>query len=517
MNNRLHILFLSIKIVLGLVLVLLLLGRSAPVQADFVNSMAGMNGSIDPYSEQGTDYQYISAEGILTYYDRNDALVFGRNTTVYLFDEDNNSDDDLLATTIANEYGYFRFDWIPNYDLDEYYFPSDPRLDLYAVYYSQDLEIQQMVTNFNVEPYSWQSETVYDVSDNSTADLSMTIPFFEETESAMWIYEDLLRAYEYMFNNGIDPGGVTAFWEYSQEVHLPCLGSCFYGDPNYWYVFIAHRHTYSSDYVVHEVAHNYLWNQTGYWLYWDAGCFHHEVFTEEDEVCAWYEGWADFIPLIVNGDTCYDSDNIICSGYDIEDHGYYDSSEYDRGDRVEGRVAGMLYDLFDNENEDFDSTTFGLIPITEVVFQEPLEQTSLYYWGNWQDAGHNKHNSVQTFYQNTIDYDYPPIFNPDLPDRSVLLNHGWSNAIDLWEYSADAESDDWELNWQMINSSNPGCGVSIDAEDYVNIFPQAGFLGSCDITIQVSDSLKTTEDTFRVTVLPIQARVYLPLITFSGN
>ena len=37
-------------------------------------------------------------------------------------------------------------------------------------------------------------------------------------------------------------------------------------------------------------------------------------------------------------------------------------------------------------------------------------------------------------------------------------------------------------------------------------------LGSCDVTIRVSDSLKTADDTFRVNVVPVQARVFLPLV-----
>jgi hypothetical protein len=49
-----------------------------------------------------------------------------------------------------------------------------------------------------------------------------------------------------------------------------------------------------------------MWNKTGWWLWWDIGCYNHQLFSQEDVNCAWSEGWADFLPLVVNGDECYD-------------------------------------------------------------------------------------------------------------------------------------------------------------------------------------------------------------------
>lgn len=56
------------------------------------------------------------------------------------------------------------------------------------------------------------------------------------------------------------------------------------------------------------------------------------------------------------------------------------------------------------------------------------------------------------------------------------------------------------------------CEVTIDTWCFVDIHPQAGWLGSCDVTIQMSDSLKTADDTFRVNVVLVQARLFLPLV-----
>lgn len=262
-----------------------------------------------------------------------------------------------------------------------------------------------------------------------------------------------------------------------------------------------------------------MYNVTGWWLWYNIGCYSHALFSQEDADCAWSEGWADFLPLVVNGDSCYDFGQGPCTGipdrdyYNLETHSRSDNPQlFPWGDTVEGRVAGVLYDLFDNTNEGFDSANFGFRPIVDLVFQEPLEQTFLLFWQNWMGSGQNRHHAVRAIYQNTIDYDTPPRFEPPLPDRTVLQGLGWENAIDLWAYSADEESNDWELDWQVVYVSDGRCGVTIDAWDHVDIHPEAGWSGSCTVTIRVSDSLQTAEDTFQVSVVPVRARVFLPSV-----
>jgi len=46
----------------------------------------------------------------------------------------------------------------------------------------------------------------------------------------------------------------------------------------------------------------------------------------------------------------------------------------------------------------------------------------------------------------------------------------------------------------------------------MDIQPQTGWLGSCDVTVRVSDSIKAVDDTFQVDVVPVRSRVYLPLV-----
>jgi hypothetical protein len=470
----------------------------------------------------------VTAQGVLEYADRNGAPARGRFTTVHLYDQDPGGTDDLLATTTTDANGFFQFPARTNWDIDGTESSTyDRRLDLYAVFeadYNDSATSRHRVTNFDDQTYKWNRDPITNAPDG-IADLSTPIPV--EGRQAMWIFQDLRRAWEYVTSQaGIDPGSVTARWEKNVNCYpsWPVCSSYFNGGVGGPYVFIAHDSAVSSDVVVHETGHHYMWKKTNWW-WWDPPCWDHELFSLEDVNCAWSEGWADFVSLAVNStlnpnDACFDYGIGPCGGGFFENLESRDRDDlppaFPWGDFVEGRVAGALYDLFDNVNEGFDSATFGFAPIANIVFQAPHEDRLSAVWESWKISGQNNHHTVRAIYQNTIDYDTLPRFEPSLPDRTVLQGLGWENAIDLWAYSIDEESNDWELDWQVVYTSDWRCGVTIGADDFVDIHPQPGWLGSCDVTIRANDSLKTTDDTFRLDVLPVQAWVFLPIVMNSN-
>ena len=467
----------------------------------------------------------VTVRASLSYADRNNNSVPASFTKVYLYDQDPGESDDLLDTTVTDANGFFQFSARTNWDEDDPGpDPNNRRLDLYVVWetdVNDSASARRRVTNFGGQVYRWQRESQTNVQDG-IVDFSWHIGSEDNQLPAMWIFQDLFRAWEYVRNStGVDPGSVTARWENGQNCYpsWPFCGSYFNGGVGGPYIFITHNSAISGDTVVHETGHYYMWNATGWWLWWDVGCYNHSLFSQEDANCAWSEGWADFLPLVVNGDECYDFDVGSCTGapdvrhYNLETHSRSDDPQvFPWGDIVEGRVAGALYDLFDSANEDFDSATFGFAAIATIIFQAPHKDRFSAFWDSWKASGRNKHHAVRAIYQNTIDYDASPRFEPPLPDRTVLQGFGWENAIDLWAYSADEESNDWEMDWQIVYTSDWRCGATIDAGDYVGIYPQAGWLGGCDVSIRVSDSLKTADDTFHVNVVPVQARVFLPLV-----
>jgi hypothetical protein len=217
------------------------------------------------------------------------------------------------------------------------------------------------VTNFADLNYKWSS-SIHTNAPDGTVDFSSFLPNGFYGQEAIWIFQDLRKAWEYIQNNTqptYDPGPVTARWERGENSLAPCFsGSCFYAGPGGPYIFIDQNSVQSADTVVHETGHHYMFNAT-FWWWWDPSCWDHSMFSQEDINCAWSEGWADYFPLTVNMDPCYDFDTGPCTGtpdvrnYNLESHGRGD--QYPWGDAVEGRVAGALYDIFDSTNDGYDA------------------------------------------------------------------------------------------------------------------------------------------------------------------
>ena len=468
---------------------------------------------------------YVDVRGKLSYYDRDtqpgDLPDYAPYTKVSLYDADSNRDyDDLIVYAYTDLRGDFSFPAKLNYDDDD---PDDQdtRLDLYirteAIYNVSEYS-QHRVNKFDGTTYTWNGPPVLNVP-------SETVTMYPEINAesgnlgAMWIFQDLRRAWELVYTTQIDPGSVTAIWDINEPCYNFICNSFFWGGPGDKYVFIRSDNVISGDLVVHETGHNYMYNANGWWYCDDPFCWDHQMFEQINPNCAWSEGWADYFPLIVNNDPCFDWGIGPCGidgtlYYDLEAINREPPPDYPWGDSVEGRVAGSLYDLFDNDNEGYDSATFGFEPIADIVFDGDVDENFSLFWVDWLERSmDNLHDAVRALYQNTIDYDTLPILS-GLPDRIIFENNPpWYHAIDLWEYSFDLESDDWQLAFEIIYNPDPRCGISLEDNRWINIAPQHNFLGSCEATIEVSDSLHSAGDTFQVIVVPVVDVKYLPITT----
>jgi hypothetical protein len=260
-----------------------------------------------------------------------------------------------------------------------------------------------------------------------------------------------------------------------------------------------------------------MWNKTGQWLWYDFGCFSHEIFSQESVQCAWSEGWADYFAVAVNGDICYDFDDGPCTGqanirhFDLENHTRNDSAQdFAWGDGVEGRVAGALYDLMDSANESpwYDNASWGFDPIVDIALVGSGRSSFQQFWDACQ--GSDKHNGVRSIYQNTIDYDNAPVFST-IPEQRTLQNFPRTHLLDLWNYSSDSESPDASLTYSIVSVSDSRCGISLDSH-WVNANPQMNWVGSCYVTVRANDSIKTTTSGFWIHVLQINSRIFLPVI-----
>ena len=72
------------------------------------------------------------------------------------------------------------------------------------------------------------------------------------------------------------------------------------------------------------------------------------------------------------------------------------------------------------------------------------------------------------------------------------------HAIDLWTYASDVETPDSSLAFTIVSSTAADAGVSIEANQFININPTAGWTGSSTVTVRVSDGTLTATDVFVV-------------------
>ncbi len=97
----------------------------------------------------------------------------------------------------------------------------------------------------------------------------------------------------------------------------------------------------------------------------------------------------------------------------------------------------------------------------------------------------------------------PPTIS-GLPDRTLLEDHTWDNAIDLWAYTYDPETADSGLTFTITGNTNTNCGASIDSNRYIDINPTAGWNGYSDVTVRAQDPSGLTDtDVFRITVTSV--------------
>ncbi len=489
-----------------------------PSYTPFVETGTATADSPDLRDQAGSDFtpesvEWLYLEGQFRYYDRKGVIRPARDITVEIWDEDYPGDggaDDLLATLTVDHNGYYVAPDIINWDVDGTSpDPAERRLDIYVRWKSGNANFK--VTRSDGSLYTWRSPMRKNISSNEVHNVNGILGIDSNTLRGMWIFQDMQRTREFFLTQThpmLSPGFLTAHWEKDRNEEWPCDSSCFQGT----HIFIAHNSALSNDIVVHELGHHVMYNRTGQW-YIDPACFVHTMFQPINAGCAWFEGWANFFALAVNGDRCYDINQNVCgaNSVDLENHTINDNPQtFPFSDTVEGRVAGALYDLMDFSNEHpwFDTAACGFHWIANNALAW-VGKNNFYhfYQGSPLDV---RHDTLRSIWQNTIDYDQPPIANP-IPTVRTLQNATWNNVLDLTIYTSDPESPKSDLIYTFVSQSNANCGVSFNSY-LVSVAPTYNWVGICTVTYRVSDTLKTTTSSFSVQVAAITSRVYLPVV-----
>jgi hypothetical protein len=161
-------------------------------------------------------------------------------------------------------------------------------------------------------------------------------------------------------------------------------------------IFIGEDAATSPDVITHEYSHFLMYNLYGSWLPDSPNCTDHTFYGRSGAGCAWTEGWAEFLPLVVHGNSTFQYFGHYSADLELVEAG-------DTGDTVEGRVAASLLDIYDSSDDGLDSISSGIHSIWGIVNSTRSGNMSD-FWRSWVSAGLNRSGALAALFQNTIDY-----------------------------------------------------------------------------------------------------------------
>ncbi|MFQ5854915.1 MAG: Ig-like domain-containing protein, partial [Anaerolineae bacterium] len=182
-----------------------------------------------------------------------------------------------------------------------------------------------------------------------------------------------------------------------------------------------------------------------------------------------------------------------------------DTPGWDDGDTTAGRVAGSLWDLFDDMDDGFDThTPDGDTPQARFApmwdaYMAGKPATTAAFWDAYLAAGHDACSGVRAFFQNTIDYNEAPTVQA-LPDITIDEDSSADDVVDLWAFSSDVECANDQLTYSFVEEIPPEFGISIDNNRHIDVEPAPNWFGSIEVGIEVSDGLERARRFFLLTI-----------------
>ena len=148
--------------------------------------------------------------------------------------------------------------------------------------------------------------------------------------------------------------------------------------------------------TMHEITHLYMYN-----LYEEMpdhpNCSQHNIYKVSSQGCAWVEGWAIFIPALFT-DGIFEFPNGVV--FDLET-----TTVFEHGDMVEGRVAGALWDVYDDVPDALDDFTAPLADIYKAMWSGGTKHTFREWWEEWKSLGYNVEDAKWSLRENSIAYE----------------------------------------------------------------------------------------------------------------
>ncbi len=370
--------------------------------------------------------------------------------------------DRVLATAYTDLHGWYQFPAVTN--------PGALRVEVWCqTDYVREGGTDMVVTHDeNAIPYRASTDLQSGIPDGTFFFGDWIVGFDNEDLKAFWAFDTEQATYRYFYlirGDGTEyPGTIAATWH---------PGST---DGNYFRPPVIHltdTAPWATDIVAHESGHSVMYRAYKNWLP-DNDCpAPRQVNLNSAIHCAWFEGWADFTALAVNGDPVLAGDS--GDALNLETPTWY-TPDWDTGMRVEGHVAGALWDILDAANEPpHDLHTDPLTAVWHTLWQV-RDDDLCKFWNDSRNYG-VKRSRDNELYQNTIDECRICVEDPYEPDDSCAQatregpgsTYTYNHCADEdWQYVLVGP--DWVYRWETGD---------------------LGYLGDTTLTLYASDC--TTE------------------------
>ncbi|MBS3101941.1 hypothetical protein J4458_00660 [Candidatus Woesearchaeota archaeon] len=398
-------------------------GSTATIEWNFHTDSSVRNEGwyIDDIEVEGVLAGEITVYGYFYYWDDDSASYQPvKYAAVELWDDDLFPlDDDLLKTGSTNSAGYYSLGPVSNWE--GFLFG---RQDIYVKVKAEASAVN--VTDSNNNLYVAKTDPpVDDVPDGSYNMENKAVP--DAHDGAYNILNTITQGYQYADIFDTAPSQVRAEWPdtdsdnfsgYSNNVvYIEGPSS---SDPDEW----------DESVILHEYGHfitdNYADLNPPNVDYchdpWEPPCSHSWT-SHEDPETAWIEGWPDFFQSAVRDHFNYsDSDRYVETIWNVtlELPGLEGNP---RGDDVEGAVASILWDIYDNNQDNFVN-----IAGTDTLWEDFNEIWAVSTTYNPPDPAPNNHPwNITQFWDGWFDpaFNYNELqkMNPIFWDRGVDMNN----------------------------------------------------------------------------------------------
>ncbi len=393
------------------------------------------------------DGDCINLSGQIIYKDTDETPAPLINCFVSAYDGEYEGENVYLGTVSTDNEG--------NFYLDNIDFSEDGLMEIYLIVEMRSEEFQ-VISEVDDNPLYFIVNPII-ITEPQDIDFDIQeAPSFTPFNESVWVFSYLNNAWSFV-NSESDQSPDSVQAVVSTEIEW-----AHFEPDNQLIVIPEGSWTEFQDVTIHEYGHAIMYNAYNGESIPDAGGFH----SPEDcynQGLAWSEGWSHFLVCAVK------NNGTIISPFEplnIEDIPEY----FCRDDINETRVAGALYDLWDNNNDGSDVNELCNISFNTIwseVIWNSFHTGFLPFWEELNDD--ELIDNCQSFYglgsilNNTIDYDYDDLWTNGDVDMSGTIDV--IDIINIVEYILDNTS----FNPFEIWSSDLNHNLSVDVLDIVLI------------------------------------------------